>query len=101
MRKLQESFKGRASQSTFNFTLIEREEHKALYKKENEITGNIYYEAIIVRISKEANIGGNIIPESEKYPSDNEFGTYGICTSCLDRATEYYNQINYTPNPIN
>ena len=97
MKKLQKEFKGRASQKGFDFIQMEREDYKALYMKCDEYC-NFYYEAIIVRVQPETKIGGNIIPESEKYPSDNEFGTYGICTSDYNKAKLHYDNITYTPN---
>lgn len=91
MKILEKEFQGRASQRGFTFTQLTREGNKAIYKKQDgELT---YYEVIIIRISKEANINGNIIPEQEKYPSDNDFGSYGYCCNSYEKALCLYNNI--------
>ena len=52
-----------------------------------------YYEVFRRRVNKEFEIGGNIIPESEAFPSDNSFGVWAWSFRSLDKAMEKYKEL--------
>lgn len=57
----------------FDYVLITRTETKAIYKQ--SFDGKIIaYEVFIVKVIKECALAGVVIPEHEKFPSDNDFG---------------------------
>ena len=96
MKKLQNSFTGRASQSGWQFELVEREEYKAIYRKTDGIS--TYYEAIRIKVVGDSVVGGNLIVGGERFPSDSSFGQDGWCCKDYLTAKKYYDNIT---NPIN
>jgi hypothetical protein len=71
-------------------TVVERNDHKAIYKV-NHPTGHIYYEVFQIR----KGIGkflpsGAYKPAGELYPGNDDFGKTAWCINDLDRAMDKY-----------
>lgn len=78
-------FNGRGSNRGWVFSLVRREGMVCMYRKDkNDFDGNMtYYEVVILRRRKGGVyvIGGKEVEfkASERYPSDEDFGTFGWC----------------------
>lgn len=88
MKKLDTVIKKRL----FEYNLIDREDHKAIYSQSYE--GKVIaYEVFKVKVAKETELFGAIIPEHEKFPGDNDFGVTAWSCKTYDKAIERYNNI--------
>lgn len=78
--------------SVFEYNLIEREDNKAIYSQsyEGEI---IAYEVFKVKVAKEIELFGTIVPEHEKFPGDNDFGVTAWSCKTYEKALERYHNI--------
>lgn len=91
MKKLDNVIK----KSVFEYVQIAREDHKAIYSQSYE--GKIIaYEVFKVKLAKETELFGTIIPEHEKFPGDNDFGVTAWSCKSLDKAMERYHKISLT-----
>lgn len=78
IKPLNTEFEGRGSQKGYSFRCLKREKNIAIYEKMAE-DGDSYYELVIVKHHNGLKFGDSIVPPSEFYPSDNQFGLDGWC----------------------
>ena len=70
------------------YTQIKRDSFRAIYKsKENN------YEVFRVDVAAPTEIFGVEYPEREVYPSTESFGSSAWCVRTLEKAEDYYNNI--------
>lgn len=91
MKELEKEF----TRKGFKFTQLDRTDKKAIYRQTDVETGILIgHEIFYIKISKEWEVAGNIIPESEAYPGDNQFGvTAWSVGRDIERATKKYNSL--------
>jgi hypothetical protein len=85
------------------FSLIVRDQHKALYERTTTEGHHICYELIKVRVAKPKMFKDQLIPEREVYPSDEQLGTYGwsLLYHSRESALDRYNSlIRPDQNPL-
>lgn len=76
----------------FDYVLITRTETKAIYQQSFE-GKTIAYEVFIVKVIKECTLAGVVIPEHEKFPSDNDFGKTAWSYKDYDSALQKYHSL--------
>ena len=90
MQKLQDVFRKKG----FTYTMIDREEKKAIYSQHDEYGKLIGHEIFFVQITKESEAFGTVFPERERYPTDNDFGvTAWSVGRDLGKAMQKYNAL--------
>ena len=76
----------------FAYTLVCRGGRSCLYAQ--HVTPEmICFEVFIIRINKVKSIKGNIIPEKERFPSDEDFGKTAWSFSNYDSALAKFNEL--------
>jgi hypothetical protein len=71
-----------------HYKQVWRDEHAAVYEQYGAFGQFIGYEAIAVKKTEAGNIMGRDYPARETYPNSEDWGTYAISVSDLDRAME-------------
>lgn len=91
MRKLSTT----VSKNGFDYKQVDRNDFKAIYSQHTKDGILIGHEVFIIKVGKEAEIFGTIVPEREKFPSDNDFGvTAWSVGKDLGAAMSRYNSID-------
>ena len=74
-----------------NYTLIQKGMRTAIYKQTDTKEPECY-EVFVLRFAPEKNINGKILPERERFPSNEDFGkfawTYRTLTEAIKRFSE-------------
>lgn len=90
MRKLDSSVR----KNGYTYNLIERNDFKAIYSQHLVCGKVIGHEVFKIQIGKESELFGKLIPEREKFPSDNDFGVTAWSVGVdLNKALSRYNQL--------
>jgi hypothetical protein len=77
----------------YNFSLVKTlADGWKIYKKSKEGSFD-KFELVKPRKQKERNFKGKVIPKKWKYPSDEDFGSYGFDCISLERALSIYKKI--------
>lgn len=85
------TIKSNFSKKGFDYSLIKRENDKAIYKQSR---GNVTaYEVILIRRHNGYNLGDVYIEPSETYPSDNEWGVFGFTCTTLEQAETRFKKL--------
>lgn len=54
----------------------------------------VHYEVVRIRVAKEWNCQGTIIPEHEVYPSDEKWGTDGFTFTEMEKAKKVFEKLS-------
>lgn len=80
--------------NSFTYTQLERTNTKALYSQHDEFGDLVGHEIFFVKVVPEYELGGNIILEHEKFPSDVDFGKFAWSVGRdINVAMDKYNNI--------
>lgn len=91
MKKLSdyiERLSGLGSGEKVSATLLKEQGPCRLYKRSDNV-----YEVFRVRVRKEAEVFGKLLPEREVYPSTEDFGKIAWCTTTEKRALTIFNEL--------
>jgi cellulose biosynthesis protein BcsQ len=78
---------------------LKRCDHRALYKRMKDSSTAPHYEVFRVTVNKERVMGGTVIPESEHYPSANDFGKIAWAYPTFELAIEKYKELTVKKEP--
>jgi hypothetical protein len=91
MKKIETKF----TKKGFKYTQVVRKGDKAIFTQERTEKGSIIknYEVVVIKKHNGYEIGGNIIPPSEVYPSSTQWGTLGWTFQNLEDARKKYDTL--------
>ncbi len=90
MKPLATAFKSHG----FHFEQVERQANIAIYRKSKP--GYSGYEVVRIQHIKPVLFHGKLIPEHERMPSDEQWGTHGFTCQTLDAAKARFHQLLQT-----
>lgn len=91
LRKLPEQY----SVTGYDYRMVKRGNKGVIYhcKKIDS------FEVFMIKVAKETTVMGNRVPERERVPSNESFGTWAWCTSYENKAEQLFQEIETGERP--
>lgn len=78
----------------YEYRLVERGEKAFIYEQwDDEDNFTVAYEVFRLKIAKSKEVFGDIMPEREVFPGNEDFGVWAWSFSTKERAYEKYNRL--------